>query len=295
MFVVTATGLRKVYQTDLPDKCCPLFRLEESLFVPRELIDLYLQPKFTVQEYMDGKQLVISPLSGLTSILDIVEQAEPCTRIIISASAGVGKSAFCSHPTRGWCQGQTLTRYQLLYLLLPRYIDGHLRSIVNIICTDLKLHPKTAEADVRRAIKANAQNIAFIMDGYEDVPERAQRSSSLYDVISGEVAKGSKVVVTTRPHCVGHIAKLCRGSYVHVALHGFTKSTSKEYIQKMCAAEDVKPGCEARRRAAQLIMTIIPRRSETCSSPTEHGRYYLQVKQGASYRSQRVPSRKNRK
>ena len=126
---ITETGLVKVYLRDLPDKCCPLFRLEESLFVPRELIDLYLQPKFTLQEYEKGKELSSSPLSGFTSIVEITQQAAPGMRIIVSGSAGVGKSAFSSHVTRLWCHCQTLNKYKLLYLLLPRYIHRHTEPI----------------------------------------------------------------------------------------------------------------------------------------------------------------------
>ena len=245
----------KVYQRDLPDKCCPLFRLEEALFVPRELIDLYLQPKFTVKEYREGEGIGNSPLSGLTSMVEVTEQAEPGTRIIVSASAGMGKSAFSSHSTRLWCHGQALKNIRLLYLLLPRYIHGHRNPIENIICSDLKLHATSAEAEVRRAIKSNAGNMAFIIDGYDEVMERDQLCSSLNKVISGEVAREAKVVITTRPHCVNRLAKLCQGSYVLVTLQGLTAAASEHYIDRMCAGEI---NVESRSQSAQVIMSHIP-------------------------------------
>ena len=252
---ITETGLVKVYLRDLPDKCCPLFRLEESLFVPRELIDLYLQPKFTLQEYEKGKELSSSPLSGFTSIVEITQQAAPGMRIIVSGSAGVGKSAFSSHVTRRWCHCQTLNKYKLLYLLLPRYIHRHTEPIERIICTDLNLHDTSAEAEMGRAIKQSAENMAFIIDGYDEVIGRDQRVSSLNDVISGSVAKESKVVITTRPHCVDKLAKLCQGSYVLVTLQGLTSNASEEYITKMCATEGKS---KDRQLAAQQILAHIP-------------------------------------
>ena len=245
----------KVYNKDLPDKCCPLFRLEEALFIPRELIDIYLQPKCLIHEYRRGQKVVNSRLSGLTSILEVTEQADPGVRVIVSASAGLGKSAFSSHTTRLWCQGQVMDKYKLLYLLLPRYIHRHAEPIERIICTDLKLHATSAEAEVRRTIKFNAENMAFIIDGYDEVMERDQRHTSLNQVISGEVAKDSKVVITTRPHCVNHLTKLCQDSYVLVTLLGLTAAASEEYIEKMCVEED---SSEAKKQAAQQILSHIP-------------------------------------
>ena len=201
---VTEIHLVKVYQKDLRDKCCPLFRLEEDLFVSREMIDLYLQPKIMVQVYREG-QVIKSPLSGLTSIVEVTEQAEAGMRIIVSASAGMGKSSFSSHSTRLWCKGQALDNTGLLYLLLPRYIHRHSCPIENIICTDLKLHNASAEAKLRRAIKSNAGNKSFIIDGYDEVMERDKKGSSLNKVICGDVAEQSKVVITTRPHCVSRL------------------------------------------------------------------------------------------
>ena len=251
---VTESHLVKVYKRDLPDKCCPLFRLEEALFIPRELIDIYLQPKCLIHEYQGGLKVVNSRLSSLTSIVEVIEKAKPSMRVIVSASAGLGKSAFSSHSTRLWCHGQAMKKYKLLYLLLPRYIHRHAEPIERIICTDLKLHATSAEAEVRRAIKSNAKNMAFIIDGYDEVMERDQRHSSLNDIISGEVAKESKVVITTRPHCVNHLVELCQGSFVLVRLQGLTAAASEEYIQKMCASEDI----EAREQAAEQIMANIP-------------------------------------
>ena len=257
----------KVYNKDLPDKCCPLFRLEEALFIPRELIDIYLQPKCLIHEYRGGQKVVNSCLSSLTSILEVTEQADPGARVIVSASAGLGKSAFSSHATRLWCHGEAMDKYKLLYLLLPRYIHRHAEPIERIICTDLKLHATSAEAEVRRAIKANAENMAFIIDGYDEVVERDQRHTSLNQVISGEVAKDSKVVITTRPHCVNHLTELCQDTYVLVELLGLTTAASEEYVQRICAAaseHNVQKMCategdmETREQAARQIMAHIP-------------------------------------
>ena len=221
----------------MPDKCCPLLRLDKALDVPREMIDLYLQPNCTTQEYRKGKIVRNSPLSSLTSIVDVTEETESGIRIIVSASAGVGKSAFSSHCTRQWCHGQALNKYQLLYLVLPRYIHRHAEPIERIICTDLNLHTEFAETEVRRAITFNSKYMAFIIDGYDELMGKDQLSSSLNDVISGKVANESKVVITTRHHCVDAIIKQCKGNYVLVKLEGLTKAASEEYIEKMCASE----------------------------------------------------------
>ena len=97
--------------------------------------------------------------------------------------------------------------------------------------------------------------MAFIIDGYDEVIGRDQRVSSLNDVISGSVAKESKVVITTRPHCVDKLAKLCQGSYVLVTLQGLTSNASEEYITKMCATEGKT---KDRQLAAQQILAHIP-------------------------------------
>ena len=238
----------------LPDKCCPLFRLEEPLCIPRELIDIYLQPKCLIHEYRGGQKVVNSRFSSLTSIVEVTEQADQGARIIVSASAGLGKSAFASHSTRLWCNGGAMIKYKLLYLLLPRYIHSHAEPIERIICADLKLHAISAEAEVRRSIKSNAENMAFIIDGYDEVMERDQRHTRLNQVISGEVAKDSKVVITTRPHCVNHLTELCQGSYVLVELLGLTAAASKSYIE-MCTEEN---DIEAKKEASQQILSQIP-------------------------------------
>ena len=252
----TEAQLVNVYRDILPDKCCPLFRLEEALFIPKELIDLYLRPEFTVQEYRDGEQVTNSSLTGLTSIVEVTERAEAGMRIIVLGSGGLGKSAFSSHSTRLWCHGTAFNKYKLLYLLLPRYIHRHAEPLERIICTDLKLHNPAAEVQLRRAIKYNDQKMMFVIDGYDEVDEKEQQKSSLNKVISGEMAKQSTVVITSRPHCKNSIIKWCKGRYVLVTLEGLTTSSSMEYIERMCVKEH---GTEAKKEAALQIMAHIPK------------------------------------
>ena len=93
----------KVYLRMLPDKCCPLFRLEDSLFVPRELIDMYLQPKFSIKQFRNGNEItLVNELSYIKSMVELTAKADKGMRIIVSATAGLGKSAFSSHSTRRW-------------------------------------------------------------------------------------------------------------------------------------------------------------------------------------------------
>ena len=250
--IFTEHGLIKVYKEILPKKCCPLFRSDQTRFVSQELFEIYLPPKYVVHEYREGC-IVNSHFSSLTSILDVIEQAERGKRIIVSAEAGLGKSAFSSDSTRLWCDGKALDKYKLLYLLLPRYIHRHPEPIERIICTDLELHTASAEAGVRRAIKSDASNMAFIIDGYDEVMERDQRVTNLNKVISGEVAKDAMVVITTRPHCVDLLDHLCNRSYILVKLQGLTKADSEKYIQRMCATEI---GNEDKKRAQRILSQI---------------------------------------
>ena len=229
---VTAKNLVTYYRTILPERCCPLLRLED-LYIDRSVIDLYLQPKITVQQYRDHYEITNSPLSGLDCITDIIGQTEPGTRIILIGSGGVGKSAFSSHITREWCNGQTLNKCQFLYLLLPRYIDCHKNPLEQLMCEDLNFHNSAASGELRRLIKCNSENIYFLIDGYDEISDREQRYSSLNKVISGEIAQSSTVVITTREHCARHLISLCHGNYVKVLLSGLTRASSEEYIKRM--------------------------------------------------------------
>ena len=100
-----------------------------------------------------------------------------------------------------------------------------------------------------------AEKMAFIVDGYDEINERDKAISSLNDVITGRVAAQSKVVITTRPHCVDEIAKICNGNYILVNLEGLTKASSDEYIKKMCATES---SIGTRQQSEQEIKSMVP-------------------------------------
>ena len=244
------------YTHYLPDKCCPLFRLNSALDVPKEVIDMYLQPQFTVMEYKNGNKINNSALSCLGSIVEVIEHVDPGTRIIVTATAALGKSAFSCHATRQWCLGSALTKYRKLYLTLPRYINKHSEPIERIICTDLGLHDEQSEGELRRFIKTSAREMTFIIDGYDELNEKEQRNSSINDLISGKVADLATVVITSRTHCRQQLLNLLSmRHYVVVSLSGLTAASANEYIYKICSTIG---GNGSRKLIAQQIFSHIP-------------------------------------
>ena len=173
-----------------------------------------------------GKNQNNTDLDRVTDVTDIFKFIKPGGRIVIIADGGMGKSTVVSHITRAWgSDHQNLRKYGFVFLAPQRLINNHTEDLDRIICSDLKLLETSSMAKFRTMMRSSSSQSMFLVDGFDELDERAKTNTTMIKLIRGEIARQSTVVVTTRPHCADEVLKVIGDTYIDVRIEGLADET----------------------------------------------------------------------
>ena len=246
MYVCYAvSSLIRVYKRILPEVCSPIHRLVPLLQNVSRWIDIFLKPQFRAADFKDNKEVRGSHLKKQKDIDKLINQLVVGSRLTIWGAGGMGKSTLSCHIARMWCASSELQEKFSLMLLLPlRLIKNHTGPTESVLCQShprvYSLFPAESEGEVRRVIKHNPSKILWVLDGYDEVSDMVKDTSIITDIISGDIAGGSTVIVTTRPHCRDELNQLTHGTYNDVSLIGMADESVDEYIRQVIAASGIE-------------------------------------------------------
>ena len=221
------------------------------------------QSRPKADDNMMNASLMEPPSAGMDMVanieeFDIMTNMKPGSKILVIASAGLGKSSFSSHIVRLWSETSALQEKFNLVLLLPlRLVSNHCGPIENLFCksNEYNLFPPTSEGQLRRMLKFNSRKVLFIFDGYDEIPERNQKQTVINDVISGKVASEASVIVTSRPQCEDTLFKLM-SEFVSISLNVMSDQTIDRYINEIHqASQDTQYTSDA---MENKIWTMLP-------------------------------------
>jgi len=151
-----------------------------------------------------------------------------CT-ILIEGTPGIGKTVLSKEIAFLWANSTILKHIKLLVLILLRDPSVQkLTSFVELaqyICACQK--NKTVEVFSDHLMNTSGENVLFIFDGYDELPETLRHKSFIADIINHKVLPCCDVVITSRPTVSAHLHTIaeCR-----IEILGYTNEVRKKYI-----------------------------------------------------------------
>ena len=160
---------------------------------------------------------------------DAATESTPPRRILIEGAPGIGKTVLAKEIAYQWAKGEILKEYKLVFLLYLRDPKVHeVHSIKEIL--ELFTCENTPKL-FTYIKKCRGENVAFVLDGFDEYPVALQRESFIADLIKcendGKLFLNSAVIVTSRP-----TATLFLHSIVdrRIEVLGFPKEERDKYV-----------------------------------------------------------------
>ena len=131
------------------------------------------------------------------------------TTTLIEGAPGIGKTVLSKEIAFRWANSALLLKKVLIFLIF--LIDPVVQNIVNL--SDL-IHYfyqfYTSCSDISKScadylIKSEGHDVFFILDGYDELPKELSGRTLILNLIQRRVLPESTLVITSRPHAVGHL------------------------------------------------------------------------------------------
>ena len=158
--------------------------------------------------------------------------------VLIEGAPGIGKTILSKEITFQWATG-SLFKGNLLFMLCLR--NSSIQNIASF--SDLAKYITYSHACQQTASKVDVfanylehsqgKEIAILLDGYDEFPEKLRNESFVADIINRRVLPFCSLIITSRPTASAH---LHRSADRRVEILGFTNEDRKQYIQ--CALHD---------------------------------------------------------
>ena len=157
--------------------------------------------------------------------------------VLVQGAPGVGKTTMAWELCRQWGEGKLLREYSLLVLLKLR--DSYVRKATTVtdlfFNSDHCLQSETA----REVSQSHGNGTAFLLEGYDELPQEMQENSIFAQVIDGDIFPKAGVIITSRPSAGDILFKhCCQQSYQHVEVLGFTEEQINSYVKESFGADE---------------------------------------------------------
>ena len=208
-----------------------------SQYVSLTLLKVEGQGRTTLTEDRSGDNITLSEALNL-------EGVKKRKIILIEGDPGMGKSTLAINICKCWAEGSLLQTYNAVILLTLR--DPEIQAAKKI--SDLLLTAdEELKENVLKDIMSNfGENICFIFEGYDELPQQLCRSSVFTKL--REQLPNCTMMYTSRPEaCEALKSVACR----IIKIDGFRKESVDKYVSN--AFEKIKDGKEL---ASQLKLQL---------------------------------------
>ena len=187
--------------------------------------------------------------------LDQLEDGSKAKCVLVQGAPGVGKSTMAQELCRQWAKEELFKHYSLLVLLKLR--NKSVQSIKEK--KDLFLHSSDPSAVASIVEKYTETETAFLLDGFDELPQEMQMNSVFVDLITKEIFPDSCVIVTSRPSVIDILCKHCGGQrYQHVEVLGFTEEQRISFVDTWFDENVEESSRAAERRQFESYLELHP-------------------------------------
>ena len=183
----------------------------------------------SLQEVLDTSKVT----KEVAEILAPLQTSSDPQFILIEGAPGIGKSLLLKEMAFRWGKQEILQKFKLVLLVCLRdpavqqmsWIDDLLRSF----CKRNSRSSEIASACSVYLSENNGEDLALLLDGYDEYPERLREDSLITDILKRKELPCCGLVVSSRPHA--SIA-LREQATVRVDILGFTEAERQHYIKE---------------------------------------------------------------
>ena len=182
-----------------------------------------------LQEHL--KQCKIS--KNISYLLEVLQSPDINPRtVLIEGAPGIGKTYLLKHVALQWANNKMLIESQFVFLLCLRdpivQAMSSISDLVQYFYKQDKPHINHVET-LHTYLSGNGKSIAFLIDGYDELPEKLQKDSFVASIITHQVLPASAVVLTSRPHATAHLHD--KVAYL-ITIMGFAEEDRRDYIKQ---------------------------------------------------------------
>lgn len=217
-----------------PSQKC-IIALEEQNASGKISVIMSLTNKPTTSKYKKPLQEHLSQSTVTKSIPDLLKLLENHTNnprtLLIEGAPGIGKTYLLKHIAFEWANNKLLKFSQFVFLLCLREpAVQQMSSIDDLVCYFYKQQrSKSKEIDHACFFNSDGRNITFLLDGYDELPEKVQKNSFITDILNHKILPACGVVITSRPYATAHLHS---NVACLISILGFSEEDRKMYIEQ---------------------------------------------------------------
>ena len=196
-------------------------------------LDKYL----LLQEVLDTSKVT----KEVTEILAPLETSDDPQLILIEGAPGIGKTLLLREISYRWGKHQILLKFKLVLLVGLRDPAVQQLSFISdlfrLFCKRDEDANAVASACKKYFFNNNGKDLALLLDGYDEYPERLRKGSLIADILEREVLPHCGLIVSSRPNAS---VNLREQATVRVDILGFTKTEREHYIKESMKGQPQK-------------------------------------------------------
>ena len=188
--------------------------------------------------------------------LDQLEDGSKAKCVLVQGAPGVGKTTMAQELCRQWAEEQLFKHYSLLVLLKLR--NKSVQSIKEK--KNLFLHSSDPSAVASIVEKYTETETAFLLDGFDELPQEMQMNSVFVNLITKEIFPDACVITTSRPSVIDILCKHCgeQLNYLHVEVLGFTEEQRISFVDTWFDENVEESSRAAERRQFESYLELHP-------------------------------------
>ena len=174
-------------------------------------------------------------------ILSPLEKNNDSQFILIEGAPGIGKSLLLKEIAYRWGKKQVLQKFKLVLFVCLRDPAVQQMSLINDLlqsfCKRDRRSVQIASGCSDYLLENNGEDLALLLDGYDEYPEMLQRDSLIADILKRKELPNCGLIVSSRPHAS---VRLRAQATIKVDILGFTGAERKCYIKESMKGQPKK-------------------------------------------------------
>ena len=149
-------------------------------------------------------------------------------RVLMKGDPGIGKTILCKKITWDWAT-KSFTKFSLVFIVLLKFVksDESIESIILQQNSGLK-DMKVTLSKLQSILETFGSSCLVIFDGLDE--HDFGTNTDVVSIMKGEKYLNCNILVTSRPHAVGKIAK---NFPLVVRVGGFTRAKARHFVSKV--------------------------------------------------------------
>ena len=182
-----------------------------------------------LQEVLDTSKVT----KEVAEILAPLETSDDPQFILIEGAPGIGKSLLLKHIAYRWGTQKFLQKFKLVLLVCLRNPAVQKMSLIDDLLQSFCRRDRRATEIVSACSdymsENNGEDLALLLDGYDEYPEGLRNDSLVADILKRKVLPRCGLIVSSRPHAS---VSLRQKATARVDILGFTEAEREHYIKE---------------------------------------------------------------